>query len=411
MSDGDTEKLVQTYTHSQASWTNFLRSLKSDATAKVYKNAIVVFMRVTGAKTTDELLDPTDAAIEDRIKQLIDYHRGRGMSSPFIRMQLAAVKKFYKKNKRSKNLDWEDILDNVPKTKKKKDGAYDHLQVQRLLSMADMRDKVVILLMATAGLRIGALSDLQVKNLKPLDKYGIYKISVYDGHDEEYFTFCTPECRKAIEEYFDLRQRYGEKLGPESYLLRKDFDKNNPFEAPSPQKTTVSTLQTSVYRLLIEAGIRTKVTLLENNSRAGLRHSIKAMHGFRKFFDTQTTLSGISPLWVEVLEGHDIKLKESYFRPSEADLLEGNDKMVGYVGAINALTINEEHKLRMEVSKLSEQLQRGPTKAAMANMIDEMADMKKEMLKLKEDVRKAKGRAIVESLHLDVPTDIDKDNT
>jgi hypothetical protein len=43
---------------------------------------------------------------------------------------------------------------------------------------------------------------------------------------------------------------------------------------------------------------------------------------------------------------------ESYVRPSENDLLEGNDKMIGYAGIIDVLTINEENKLRREVQTL-----------------------------------------------------------
>jgi hypothetical protein len=43
---------------------------------------------------------------------------------------------------------------------------------------------------------------------------------------------------------------------------------------------------------------------------------------------------------------------ESYTKPTERDLLEGNDKMIGYVGVIDALTINEENRLRKEVQTL-----------------------------------------------------------
>ncbi|MGA7370126.1 MAG: hypothetical protein WBX01_13430 [Nitrososphaeraceae archaeon] len=45
---------------------------------------------------------------------------------------------------------------------------------------------------------------------------------------------------------------------------------------------------------------------------------------------------------------------ESYVRPSESDLLEGNDKMIGYASIIDALTINEENKLRRKVEILTE---------------------------------------------------------
>lgn len=42
-----------------------------------------------------------------------------------------------------------------------------------------------------------------------------------------------------------------------------------------------------------------------------------------------------------------------YFKPTPNDLLEGNDKMWGYSNVMKSLTISEEHKLRLEVKKLS----------------------------------------------------------
>jgi hypothetical protein len=64
----------------------------------------------------------------------------------------------------------------------------------------------------------------------------------------------------------------------------------------------------------------------------------------------------MSPLYAEILMGHTSGglAIESYLRPSENDLLEGNDKMIGYVGVMDALTINEENKLRRKVKVLAE---------------------------------------------------------
>jgi SNF family Na+-dependent transporter len=79
-------------------------------------------------------------------------------------------------------------------------------------------------------------------------------------------------------------------------------------------------------------------------------------HGFRKFFQTRAITSGLSPLYAEFLMGHSSGglALESYVKPTHDDLLEGNNKMMGFVGVIDALTINEEHKLRREVKTLSE---------------------------------------------------------
>jgi hypothetical protein len=75
---------------------------------------------------------------------------------------------------------------------------------------------------------------------------------------------------------------------------------------------------------------------------------------FRKFFQTEAIKGGMNPLYSEFLLGHKSGglAIESYLKPTENDLLEGNDRMTGYAGIIDALTINEENKLRREVEAL-----------------------------------------------------------
>lgn len=70
---------------------------------------------------------------------------------------------------------------------------------------------------------------------------------------------------------------------------------------------------------------------------------------------------------------------ESYTRPTERDLLEGNDKMIGYVGVIDSLTINEENKLRRKVETLTEK----------QNEIQKMKDKhQQEMTSMREEMNK-----------------------
>ena len=42
-----------------------------------------------------------------------------------------------------------------------------------------------------------------------------------------------------------------------------------------------------------------------------------------------------------------------YFKPTPNDLLEGNDKMLGYANVMKSLTISDEHELRQEVKQLT----------------------------------------------------------
>jgi hypothetical protein len=60
----------------------------------------------------------------------------------------------------------------------------------------------------------------------------------------------------------------------------------------------------------------------------------------------------MNPLYSEYVMGHRSGLTKSYFKPTDTELLEGNEKALGYVAAINDLTINEEHRLTKKVNEL-----------------------------------------------------------
>ena len=82
-----------------------------------------------------------------------------------------------------------------------------------------------------------------------------------------------------------------------------------------------------------------------------------AVHGLSKFFDTTCEMAGVDTLLVEMLMGHKIGLKKSYFKPTETEILEGNSKKKGYIEAVPALTIQitkeENKKLRGELELLN----------------------------------------------------------
>jgi hypothetical protein len=75
-------------------------------------------------------------------------------------------------------------------------------------------------------------------------------------------------------------------------------------------------------------------------------------HGFRKYFETTARLAGMDLLLINRVMGHSSGLEASYLKLSEDQILEGNDKMIGYIGAIDDLTINEENRLRRQVEVL-----------------------------------------------------------
>ena len=91
-------------------------------------------------------------------------------------------------------------------------------------------------------------------------------------------------------------------------------------------------------------GIRPKLDLTNGEKN----HDWKTLHGFRKFFKTQTERV-MKSLNVEILMGHDIGLANSYYKPSEQELLDD------YIKAIDLLTIfTDKSKLEKQVRELNE---------------------------------------------------------
>ena len=73
------------------------------------------------------------------------------------------------------------------------DRAYSHVEIKQVIDFSDHRVKAPFLVLASTGIRAGFLRQIKIKHLE--DKGDIYKLKVYPGEDEEYFTFTTPECR------------------------------------------------------------------------------------------------------------------------------------------------------------------------------------------------------------------------
>jgi integrase len=89
--------------------------------------------------------------------------------------------------------------------------SYTHDEISSLLSLCDERGKAIVLLMTSTGMKVGALPSLTLRHLTRYDledgKY-VYRIQVYaTSRKDSYFTFCTPECAKAIDSYLFCRKR------------------------------------------------------------------------------------------------------------------------------------------------------------------------------------------------------------
>lgn len=222
-----------------------------------------------------------------------------------------------------------------------KDRGYTHQEIQKILSFSEQRMRTVFLILASTGIRAGALQSLRIGDLERMDDDNLYKITVYSGDREEYFTFCTPECAKEIDEYLDFRKRHGEKITSNSYLIVKKFGVDLIGERMTGRQFRSSAIQNMLGYCIVNSGIR-EIDHLNQFKRK----EVPRLHGFRKFFTTQLVNSKVNPEIREMLLGHKIGLASAYYKPSEDDFLRE------YLKAVNNLTINEENRLKMKVEKL-----------------------------------------------------------
>lgn len=289
--------------------------------------------------------------IEDHVISFIIFLKKQGKGFGAIHNYVAAICKYYKIN--DVYLNTNKIKQYLPEYRKsKKDRAYSAEEIQKLLDIVDDRFRAVILLLASTGMRVGAISSLKISNLdeisSEINSQEFYKITVYEGFNEEYITFCTPECKISIDSYLAMRERYGEKLAANSFLIREQFDIRDPFAIVSKCNGIKSnTLSRKLIDIAERAGIRSRDLLEEGKHRATIRKDVPIAHGFRKFFSSQLVQSDLKTELRWLLEGHNLKGNDSnYVRVSEKRLQEEYEK------AIDNLTIDPANRQKREIQIL-----------------------------------------------------------
>jgi site-specific recombinase XerD len=346
------------------SYENFIGTIQSDATRSTYDHRMKAFLTFHKMGNPDELIRFDPKTLENKITAYINYLKKQNKSRSSIAGVVAPLVKFFVMN--DIELKWKKIHANLPKAKLTiQDKAWKHDHIRKMLEVATkVRMKVVILLLASTGMRIGGLVDLKMKNLEPVDD--LYQITVYQLDPEMYITFCTPECRAMIDKYIEFRRNSGEVITDESPVIRDDFDRDDIGKAKNARPMGVEGMKSMVEDIVVLAGLKQKHI---NHSQ---RTEIMRAHGFRKFFETNIDRAKVQESQIEKLMGWGSKrgLRRNYNRREIEELLQS------YAEAIPYLTINEETRLKSENTELKqkdneiEQL-----KSQMAEMQQTLKDM------------------------------------
>ena len=250
--------------------------------------------------------------------------------------------------------------------------SYTRQEISKLLSIADLRDRCIILLMVSSGIRVGAIPSLTIKSLSRLDE-GLGLLTVYgDSKKSRYVTGVTPECMSSIEEYLESRRKCGEKLNERSYLIR--------------DKYAIFSKRINSPTILRETSINVQVRHLVQ--KAGLAfNELQPDHAARKFFDTMLVNSEVDGKFKELMMGHSVGLDEFYYDKNNEESRK-NIKLE-YMKAVDALTINDEFRLRKQIVNYEDKLKNMPrleqVQEQLASKIIEQDSIKRTVEKMQRD--------------------------
>ncbi|MDG6921073.1 MAG: site-specific integrase [Nitrososphaerota archaeon] len=232
---------------------------------------------------------------------------------------------------RVKGVDWDYVNQFIPKVRKSgQDRAPTLEEIRKVVAVADLRTKCLILFLASSGARIGSMEYLHWRDIQEVEFEGwkLAKVTIYRGEPEEYDTFASPECYEYLLKYREIREKVGEVITPSSPVLVREVNKRR-FDQSKVKPVGVRTLKNQMGELLNQMKMREKLTDTKNYRS----YEWKQAHGYRKFFKTRMEMSGVKPIITEMLMGHTIGVSGSYMKPTR-------DEMVSeYVKAIPNLTI------------------------------------------------------------------------
>jgi integrase len=134
---------------------NFVLSIRADKTRRDYIKALSYFMQYLQVNTYDELIKPDPKKIQANIIDFIIFLKDTRRLAPCsIVAYLAAIRHFYDMNEID-NLKWKKINrfkgESYPVVE---DRPYTREEIKKLLDVTDLRNRAIILLMCSSGVRI-----------------------------------------------------------------------------------------------------------------------------------------------------------------------------------------------------------------------------------------------------------------
>lgn len=340
----------------------FENSIKSESTKKTYNYCLKKFVEYYKLKGIDSLITIESKVLQTMFEDYLFYQK-KNVRLGSIRTHFAAFDLFCIVNE-IEGLNFRKIRKMFPALERKQGrNAWPTQSIQKMLEATkELRTKTLIHFLASSGCRIGAIPDLKIGNLTEMPE-GCLAVVFYEGTNDEYVGFLTPEAAKFLRKYLEKRTNDGEKLDKNHPLFRERYA----IGIAKPRSITQPNFRTIIHRLIKTSGIE--------REKSDGRFDIMSIHGFRKRFNTILKLNKeINPAIAEKLMGHKVALDSVYLTPTRDDLFNEFKK------AILDLTISDSDKLKLRNEKLEEE------KSELESKTEELGLHKDEFDRLKQVV-------------------------
>jgi hypothetical protein len=227
---------------------------------------------------------------------------GRRVTALTILNCLEPVRRFCETNK--VHLEWEELRSQLPKPRRvARDRPPSLAELRKFMEIAHPRERFVMPAIVSSGGRVGlfhhpqalggwGFMELQHVTLVPIEggkelscldwlasqhEEGsmIARLTVYPSEVEEYPAFWSVEAVDNLRTYMGLRERVGERFGPDTPVLRDAWNPHYHPEVATPMR--VKGIQDANDRTWALTGVK----------KAAVEGGFKGSHGGRKVFETE----------------------------------------------------------------------------------------------------------------------------
>jgi site-specific recombinase XerD len=277
-------------------------------TLYLYVDCIWHYTQRTGLSPDQLILDvkdeyelPKPHRIPYHIKALEDYTselQDRGLAPSRISNYIKAIRALYRVNRIDIKLP--QTLSRRPVTR---DRAPKPEELSRLIDLADLRERVLVSMLALGGFRQGTLVKLKYKHVEEDLEKGITPLHIHvdaaitKGKYHDYDTFIGKEAVTYLSEYLETRR-----LGsPDGKIPPETITSDSPLIRSKTTRKVRPIGQKIVYHSVHNLYFKARLLKKSHGSSYTLR-----VHSIRKYFKTQLLALGVQADYVDYMMGHTI---------------------------------------------------------------------------------------------------------